>query len=188
METIIIVLLVVAVALLIYAIAQGNKEKNNVLHNEDPLAGLPDIIGRPKDASNYSSSSITAQSKRESAISTVDNFNNRNAGKPQFSEIRQEGPDESNSLLDWMEEEEEMERLAAYGTEEGFAMGVTFDELASLEWLQERDVAVPSDSEDATTIISKIDGTELLNLLESKVGEASRKIATLLNSHLTDYS
>ncbi|MCW4470212.1 conjugal transfer protein TraD [Flavobacterium sp. MFBS3-15] len=184
METIIICLLVLAIALLIYVITQGKKEKNNVIHNEDPLAGLPDIIGRPKNASNYSSPS-TAQSKREGTLSTTDNFDKRNERRPKVYKIPQEEPEVAEKILpDWMEEEEEMERSAAYGTEEGFAMGVTFDELASLEWLLERDAAVPSDREDAISIISKIDGTELLNLLESKVGEASRKIATLLDSHI----
>ncbi|WP_297332670.1 conjugal transfer protein TraD [Flavobacterium sp.] len=186
METIIICLLVLAIALLVYVIAQGKKEKNNVLHNEDPLAGLPDIIGRPKDASNYSSPS-TAQSKREDTLSTTDNFDKRHEGRPKVYKIPQEEPEMAEKILpDWNEEEEEMGRYSAYGTEDGFATGVTFDELASLERLLERETAVPSNREDALSIISKIDGTELLNLLESKVGEASTKIATLLDSHLAN--
>ena len=85
METIIICLLVVAVALLLYVIVQGKKDKNIIPQNEDPLAGLPDIIGRPKGATSGSSPSNDAQGKRESTLSTTDNFDNRNAENYQVS-------------------------------------------------------------------------------------------------------
>jgi hypothetical protein len=187
METIIICLLVLAIAMLLYVIAQGKKEKNNVLHNEDPLAGLPNIIGRPKDASNYSSPSFTAQSKRESILSTTDNFDKRNEGTPKVYKIPQEGPEVAEKTLpDWKEEEEEMGRYAAYGTQDGFATGVTFDELATVGKLLECQELKLSEEKIAADIVSKIDGTELLGLLESKVLQTSRKIATLLDSHLTN--
>lgn len=185
METIIICLLILAIAMLLYVIAQGKKEKNNVLHNEDPLAGLPNIIGRPKDASNYSSPSFTAQSKMESTLSTTDNFGKRNEGTPKVYEIPQEGPEVAEKTLpDWMVEEEEMGRYSTYGTEDGFATGVTFDELATVGKLLERQELKLSEEKIAADIVSKIDGTELLELLESKIGDTSKRIATLLDNQL----
>lgn len=182
METIIICLLVVAVALLVYVIVQGKKGKNSVLQKEKLMVGLPDIIGSAKDASNYSSPSITTQSKRESALSTTDNFDTRNEGTPIVHKILHEAPEAAESTLpDWKEEEEEMGRYAAYGTEDGFATGVTFDELATVGKLLERQELKVPEEKIAADIVSKIDGTELLELLESKISDASKKIALLLD-------
>lgn len=189
METIIISVLVVAVALLVYVIVQGKKGKNNILQKEKPMAGLPDIIGRTKDAFNYSSPSITAQSKRESTLSTTDNFDNRNAENYQVFELPQEGSEMAEKILpDWKEEEEEMARYAAYGAEDGFATGLTFDELATVGKLLEQQELKLSEEKIAADIVSKIDGTELLRLLESKVGDVSGRIAMLLDIELTTRS
>lgn len=185
METIIICLLVLAVALLLSVIVQGKKDKNNVQQNEDPLAGLPDIIGRPKGIPAYSSPSTTAQDKKETAVNTTDNFNKRNEATSKISEIPQEEPDAANTGPDLREEEQEMQRYAAYGTEEGFATGVTFDELATVGKMLERQTLGPSEEKTAAGIVSKIDGTELLDLLESKIGDASKRIALLLDRELT---
>ena len=43
----------------------------------------------------------------------------------------------------------------------------------------------PAQKETAATIVQKIQGTELFDLLESSVKDASRKIAELLDSTLT---
>ncbi|MCP9809294.1 conjugal transfer protein TraD [Cyanobium sp. HWJ4-Hawea] len=186
METIIICLLVVAVALLVYVIVQGKKGKNSVLQKEKPMAVLPDIIGSMKDASNYSSPSITAQSKRESTLSTTDNFDNRNTENYQVSELPQEGSEVAEKTLsDWKEEEEEMARYAAYGTEDGFAQGFDFEELSSVGVLLQKEELEPVQKETAIAIVQKIQGTELFSLLENSVEDASRKIAELLDSTLS---
>jgi len=188
METIIICLLVVAVALLVYVIVQG-KKGDSVLQKEKPMGGLPNIIGRTKDACSYSSSSTTAQSERESNLSTTDNFDNRNAENYQIFELPQEGSEVAKKTLsDWNEEEEEMARYAASGAEDGFATGVTFDELATVGKILARQALEPSEEKTAAGIASKIDGTELLRLLESKVGDVSGRIAMLLDMELTTRS
>jgi len=181
METIIICMLVLAVALLLSVIVQEKKDKNNVQQNEDPLAGLPDIIGRPKGAPNSLSPSTTAQSKKETAVSTTDNFNKRNEATSKISEIPQEGPDAANTGPDLNEEEEEMRNYAASGKNEDFATGITFGELAIAQEMLARQSLNPSEEKTAAAIVSKIDGTELLGLLESKIGDASKRIAMLLD-------
>ena len=185
MGTIIICLLILAIALLLYVIAQGKKDKNNVQQDEDLLAGLPDIIGRPKGVISHSLPSTATQRKRENAVDATDNFETRNEGATQVSEIPQERPDEANALPDLEEEEEEMGRYATYGTVEGFATGVTFDELVSVGKLLERQALETSEEKTAVGMVSKIDGTELLGLLESKIGDASKKIAMLLDRGIT---
>ena len=181
MGTIIICLLVLAVALLLYVIAQGKKDKNNVPQNDDPLAGLPDIIGRPKGIPAYSSPSINIQSKRENGISATDNFDKRNEGTSKISEIPQEGPDAVNTKPDLKEEEQEMQEYAASEKNEDFATGITFDELAIAQEMLARQSLHPTEEKTAATIVSKIDGTELLGLIESNIGDASKRIAVLLD-------
>ncbi|WP_116788536.1 hypothetical protein [Flavobacterium psychrotrophum] len=181
MGTIIIGLLVLAVALLLYVIAQGKKDKNNVRQNEDPLAGLPDIIGRPKSTPSYSSTTTNIQGKRESGISATDNFDKINEGTSKISEMLQEGPDAVNTKPDLKEEEQEMQEYAAFEKNEDFATGITFDELAIAQEMLARQSLHPTEEKTAITLVSKIDGTELLGLLESKIGDASKRIALLLD-------
>src|SRR4051812_15447421 len=116
METI-ICLLVLAIAMLVYVIVQGKKGKNSVLQKEKPMVGLTDIIGRPKDASNYSFPSITVQS--QSTLNTTDNFDKTNEGAAQSAKISNEEPDKTKAEPDWSEEEEEMRNYGALGTEDG---------------------------------------------------------------------
>jgi hypothetical protein len=181
MGTIIIGLLVLAVPLLLYVIVQGKRDKNNVPQNDDPLAGLPDIIGRPKSTPSYSSTTTNIQSKRENVISATDNFDKINEGTYKDSEMLQEGPDAVTTKPDLKEEEQEMQEYAASGKNEDFATGITFDELAIAQEMLARQSLNASEEKTAATIVSKIDGTELLQLLESKFGDTSKKIAMLLD-------
>jgi len=181
MGTISICLLVLVVALLLYVIAQGKKDKNNVPQNDDLLAGLPDIIGRPKSAPSYSSSSTNIQSKRGNGISPTDNFDKINEGTSKDSEMLKEGPDAVNTKPDFKEEEQEMQEYAASGKNEDFATGITFDELAIAQEMLARQSLNPTEEKTALAIVSKIDGTELLGLFDSKIGDASKRIALLLD-------
>ncbi|TRW23647.1 hypothetical protein FMM05_13380 [Flavobacterium zepuense] len=185
METIIICLLVLAVALLLYVITQGKKDKDNVQQKEDPLAGLPDIIGRPRNTPSYSSLGTIAQVRTENDISITDSSDNRNEGTARVSEIPQKESDDAEGLPDLAVEEEDMRNYAASGTEDGFATGITFDELAIVQEMLARKALAPSEEKTAAALASKIDGTELLGLIESKIGDASKRIAMLLDSGIT---
>jgi hypothetical protein len=112
------------------------------------------------------------------------NFDTITEGKP--LEVPQEEPRYlSDPLLNWKEEEEELERYTGFSNDNGLATGVTFDELATVGRLLERKALEPSEKDIAVSMISRIDGTELLSLLESRVGDASLKIAMLLDRELT---
>ncbi|MFP9119031.1 hypothetical protein ACLI08_14665 [Flavobacterium sp. RNTU_13] len=97
--------------------------------------------------------------------------------------IPQEEPDDE-SLPDWDDEEEEMKGYAAntaHRIEDGLATGVTYDELAAVGQLLQRKSLKASEKKSTVSVASKIDGTELMYMLETAVGDASKKIAKLLD-------
>jgi len=178
METIIISSLIVAVALLYIVIIRnknfGRTEEIGRSHSTE----LPSIIGPPKIEMNRYQPEYKNKSHNEAdGISKLGHVNE--AVYPENPKQKTE-----NSLADipnWEEEEEELQVCGSYQSDGGLAIGVTFDELATVGRLFEREELQPSEKELAIGMISKIDGTELLSLLESKAGDVSRKIAVLLD-------
>jgi len=185
METIIISLLLLAIGLLLYvALINGKKEINSTPSPNKSVAELPDIMGRPNPSGRQLLPSATKPDNNQKSAAISSRFDLITEVKP--SEVPQEEPeDPDNALPNWKEEEEELERYASFSTSEGLATGVTFDELATVGRLLERKALEPSEKDTAVSMIAKIDGTELLGLLESRVGDASRKIARLLDRELT---
>ena len=182
MEKIIIVSLLAVIVVLLHL---RTKAKNSNQPNEtqnDPLPGVPDIVGRPKLGGRPAEpiqTTATQNSDKTPATSTFDNENKRIV-KPV---IPQEEPDEE-SLPDWDDEEEEMKGYAANTThriEDGLATGVTYDELATVGQLLQRKSLKTSEKKSTVSVASKIDGTELMHMLENAVGDASKKIAKLLD-------
>ncbi|WP_116787851.1 hypothetical protein [Flavobacterium psychrotrophum] len=182
MEKIIIVSLLAVIAILLYL---RTKAKNNNQPNKtqnDPLPGIPDIVGRPKLGGHPAEPTRATEiqnSDNTPATSTFDNVNKREV-KPA---IPQEEPDEKG-IPDWDEEEEEMKGYAAntvHRIEEGLATGVTYDELAAVGQLLQRKALKASEKKSTVSVASKIDGTELMHMLETAVGDASKKIAKLLD-------
>ena len=186
MEKIIIVVLLGVIAILLYS---REKVKNNQALNKteyDPLPGVPDIMGRPKLGGLPGLPTQAIKTEINSSEPAVHNFDTVNKQETKVA-IPQEEPDEEH-IPDWDDEEEEMKgyvSYAAYSIDDGLATGVTYDELAAMGKMLERHALEPSEEKTAADIVSKIDGTELLGLLESKVGEASIKIAMLLDRELT---
>lgn len=181
METIIISSLIVAVAILLYIVIIRNKnfgrtEEIGSSHSPE----LPSIIGPPKIEMNHYQPEYKNKSHNEAdSISKLGHVNE--AVYPENPKQKTE-----NSLPDipnWEEEEEELQVSGSSQNDGGLATGVTFDELAAVGRLFEREKLQPPEKELAIGMISKIDGTELLSLLESNVGEASRKIAALLDGN-----
>lgn len=182
MEKIIIVSLLAVIAVLLYL---WTKAKNNHRPNKtqnDPLPGVPDIVGRPKLGGRPAEpiqAPGTQNSDNTPATPTFDNVNKR-AVKPA---IPQEEPDEEG-IPDWDEEEEEMKGYATntvHRIEDGLATGVTYDELAAVGQLLQRKALKASEKKSTVIVASKIDGTELMHMLETAVGDASKKIAKLLD-------
>ena len=181
MEKIIIVSLLAVIAILLYLWTKAKNSNQPNKTQNDSLPGVPDIVGRPKlggRPAEPTQASGTQNSDNTPATSTFDNVNKR-AVKPA---IPQEEPDDE-SLPDWDDEEEEMKGYAAntaHRIEDGLATGVTYDELAAVGQLLQRKALKASEKKSTVSVASKIDGTELMHMLETAVGDASKKIAKLL--------
>ena len=101
-------------------------------------------------------------------------------------QIPQEELDEVfSNMPDLEEEEEEWNRYRISGGDNGFAQGVTFEELSSVGALLQKENLEQSQKETAVDIVQRLQGTELFSLLENSVEGASRKIAELLDSTLS---
>jgi len=86
---------------------------------------------------------------------------------------------------DLEEEEEEWNGYGMSAWNDGFAQGVTFEELSAVGMLLIKDKLEPSQKETAIALVQKIQGTELFSLLENSMESASRKIAELLDGSLS---
>lgn len=181
----IISLLLLAIFLLVYLLASSNNvHMHNDIQQDKQNSKQPDIVGPAKSAIRQIMPTVDTKSISEKVKAASHNFDVIDGDNP--PEIPQEGPEEAlNVLPDWRVEEEDMERYAGLSTEEGLATGVTFDELAAVGRLLERKALEPSEKDIAAGMLSRIDGTELLGLLESRVGDASKRIAMLLDGKLT---
>jgi hypothetical protein len=182
MEKIIIAVLlgVIAFLLCLWAKVKDNHQPNKT--QIDPLPGVPDIVGRPKLGGRPALPKQAIATENDSSAPVVHNFDTENKRETKLP-IPQEELDEE-LIPDWDDEEEEMKGFvsnAVYSIEDGLATGVTYEELAAMGKLLERNVLQACEKELTISLASKIDGTELMHMLETAVGDASKKIAKLLD-------
>ncbi|BDU26308.1 hypothetical protein FLGSB24_30520 [Flavobacterium sp. GSB-24] len=144
-------------------------------------------MGQPKPVRSLSVSNNANESQIEETTVNPYNFDieydeNENVGV----QIPQEELDEIfGNMPDFEQEEEEWNRYGISGADDGFAQGVTFEELSSVGMLLQKDKLEHSQHETATALVQKIQGTELFSLLENSIESASRKIAELLDGSLS---
>jgi len=101
-------------------------------------------------------------------------------------QVPQEELDEVfSNMPDFEEEEEEWNRYGTSGGDDGFAQGVTFEELNSVGVLLQKEKLETGQKETTVAIVQRLQGTELFSLLENSIEGASRKIAELLDSTLS---
>lgn len=178
MESIIISALIIAVTILLYIVIIRSKNLAHIQETERRQPELPSIIGPAKiGMSRYQPEYSNKSHNEADGISNLE---------PVDEAVHPENPKQNseNSLLDipdWEEEEEELQVYGSYQSDGGLATGITFDELATAGELLELKSLDASERTDATNLFSKIDGTGLLDLLESRAGDASKKIAMLLD-------
>lgn len=189
MEIVIVVCLLIVIALLL----QDKiviKRKSEQKPKQDPK--LPDIMGQPKPVRSQSLPNTANESQIAEPEVDIDNLDieydtNENVG---IQQIPQEELDEvfSNNVPDLAEEEEDLNRYRTSGSDDGFAQGVTFEELNSVGVLLQKETLEPAQKETAIDIVQRLQGTELFSLLENSIEGASRKIAELLDSTLSSES
>lgn len=187
METVIVICLLTVIALLLQDKIVIKKRSEQEPTQEIVNPNLPDIMGQPKPMRSLSVPK-TANERQipEPGINPdkldIEYDENENVGV----QIPQEELDEVfRNMPDFEEEEEEWNRYGISGGDNGFAQGVTFEELSSVGIMLQKENLEPSQKETAAAIVQKIQGTELFSLLENSMESASHKIAELLDGSLS---
>ena len=187
MEIVIVICLLILIALLVQdkIVIKKSSERKPIQGKSNPK--LPDIMGQPRPKRSLSVPNNASESQVEELELNPDNFDieydeNENVG----IQIPQEELDEVfSNMPDFGEEEEEWNRYELSDGDNGFAQGVTFEELNFVGILLQKEKLEQSQKETAIAIVQKIQGTELFSLLENSMEGASRKIAELLDSTLS---
>jgi hypothetical protein len=188
METVIVICLLIVIVLLMQdKIVIQNRLRQQQPNKEKVNPNLPDIMGQPKPVRSLSVPNNANESQIEETEVNPDNFDIEYDENENVSvQIPQEELDEVfSNMPDFEQEEEEWNRYGISGTDDGFAQGVTFEELSSVGMLLQKDKLEPSQQETAIALVQKIQGTELFSLLENSIESASRKIAELLDGSLS---
>ena len=175
MEIVILIsLLMIFVLLLQDKIVSKRKKKS--IQEEIVNPHLPDIMGQPK---------LPARQIHHQDI--IPKSLDIEYGENENIEIPPEERDGVfNNTPDFYEEEEEWFGNETSADKNGFATGVTFEELSHVGALLQNDSTDFSQKELAVATVEKIQGTELFSLLEISIEGASRKIAELLDAKLSN--
>nr|WP_199156147.1 conjugal transfer protein TraD [Pedobacter sp. ASV2] len=186
MEIIIVICLLVVIVLLVedkFVIKKRPARKENQKKTE---IILPEIMGLPKLATRLSVPKNAFAGQNNQAENKSNNLAIEINEEDFDIEIPQEEPEEIfGELPDFEEEEKEWGQYRVSDGEDGFASGVTFEELSTVGMLLQQEKPEPSLEKTAVDIVHKIQGTELFSLLENSIEGASRKIAALLDRSLS---
>ncbi|MBD0724786.1 conjugal transfer protein TraD [Flavobacterium sp. L1I52] len=186
MEIVIVICLLIVIALLlqdkiVIKIGMERKAKQDKINSK-----LPDIMGQPKTLRSLSVPNNADESQNKKQEQETDNFDIEIEDQDIDRQIPQEELDEVFRIIpDFEDEAEEWNSYGISDGDNGFAQGVTFEELSSVGMLLQKENLEPSQKEKAIAIVQKIQGTELFDLLENSMESASRKIAELLDSSLS---
>ena len=188
METIIVICLFIVIALLLQdkiVLKKRPEQKKPV--QEKVNTNLPDIMGQPKPVKSLSVPNTVNESQITEQEAVPDNLEIEYDDNETVNvQIPQEELDEAfSNIPDFEEEEEEWNRYGTSGGDNGFAQGVTFEELSSVGALLQKENLEQAQKETAIAIVQKMQSTELFSLLENSIEGASQKIAELLDSTLT---
>ncbi|MET3535875.1 hypothetical protein [Chryseobacterium limigenitum] len=133
---------------------------------------------QPSDADHSQNKSIVLKANNFDSETKEEVFENT-ASKKELDEILVKNND-------WEDEEEDWQYQDDSKIESGFATGVTFQELSTAGQLLQQDVLEPDLEQQAVHIIQKIQGTELFDLLENSLGDASKRVANLLSQSISN--
>lgn len=184
MEIVIVICLLVIIVLLVQDKIVIKKWSEQKPAQEKVNPNLPDIMGQPRSKRSLSIPNTATESqvkKLEINPANLDIEYDENENVD--IQIPQEELDEVfSNQTDFEEEEEEWNSYGISSDDNGFAQGVTFEELSFVGMLLQKQKLELSQKETAIAIVQKIQGTELFSLLENSMEGASQKIAELLDS------
>lgn len=183
MEALIVFCLIIAITLMISdKITTGRKKPATKEVTQIPAS---DIMGTSKFKGHPLPINDTAGQKENSG-SELTIFESR-AERMEFEvEIPLDEPDDVFMLTpDLSDEELEFSQDREPLDESDFAMGVSFEELGKIGALLSQEILSPAEQSTAIGIAKKIEGTDLVKLLEVSMESASQKITALLDSSLS---
>ena len=187
METMILICLLIIIALLAQdkiVIKKHHKQKP-IQHKSNPK--LPDIMGQPKTQRSLIVPKKDNESQLPKQEHNNDNFDIEiDEEKVELQMLPEELDEVFWNVPDFEDEEEEWNSYKISDGENGFAQGVTFEELTTVKKLLKKEKMRPSQKETAAVVLQKIQGTELFDLLENSIEDASQKIAKLLDGTLSE--
>ncbi|MGV2451697.1 UNVERIFIED_CONTAM: hypothetical protein POZ17_14985 [Ralstonia mannitolilytica] len=184
MEQLIIIFLLIIIMLILLdrKFSVNVRERNS----SDTNKSVPSIMGATKQREGQILPISAEDRQDESVLIAPDNFKSETK-EEEFEPIGQRK--NLNDILvkndDWGQEDEDW-KYEDSNIESGFATGVTFQELCTASQLLQQYVLEPDLEQQAADIIQRIQGTELFNLLENSLGDASKRIATLLTASIPD--
>ncbi|AYM99204.1 hypothetical protein [Chryseobacterium sp. 3008163] len=185
MEQLIIIALLVIIILILWDRKFSNQYPQE--KNTDNRSELPSVMGETKKENRHPLPSDADQGHDESSTVNANNFDpetkekviENTASKKELDEILIKNNDQEDEEEDWQYQNDSI-------IESGFATGVTFQELSTAGQLLQRDVLEPDLEQQAVHIIQKIQGTELFDLLENSLGDASKRVANLLSQNISN--
>lgn len=184
MEQIIIIVLLIIIILILserkISIGVRRKEASDI------ETDLPSMMGSTKQRERQALPIRDNERQVESPSMTVNNFDSETNEELLDTEGLSKNIDDILvKNVDWELEEEDW-KYRDSNVESGFATGVTFQELSTAGQLLQEEVLEPDLEKQAVDIIQKVHGTELFNLLEDSLGEASKRIANLLRESISN--
>jgi len=186
-QLMIIGLLLVVIILLLWDKKFTNQNQHSQKKSAEAHLALPSIMGKTRKEERKPMPSDADKGQVESIVPKAHNFDSETkkevfentASKKEIDEILVKNND-------WVDEEEDWQYQDDSKIESGFATGVTFQELSTAEQLLQQDVLEADLEQQAVHIIQKIQGTELFDLLENSLGDASKRIASLLRESISN--
>jgi len=178
METLILICLILVIVLLLHDKIQPPKEKlkkpNKHVEQQlriENIMGQPKVAVRKPDSERDMVSSLKTERYAEDNVVEEKNF--------LASSEAEDDPE-----VNYDEEEEEWRYYSYIQDDQGFAQGVTFEELQSFHNFVKNEQSETTNNGQLLETAKKIQGTELFSLMQSSVEDASKKIAQLLDSTL----
>lgn len=184
MEQIIIIVLLIIIILIL----SERKISIDVRRKEasDIETDLPSMMGSTKQRERQALPIRDNERQVESLSMTVNNFDSETNEELLDTEGLSKNIDDILvKNVDWELEEEDW-KYRYSNVESGFATGVTFQELSTVGQLLQEEVLESDLEKQAVDIIQKVHGTELFNLLENSLGEASKRISNLLKESISN--
>ena len=189
MEIVIVICLLIVIVLLVQdKIVIHKRSQQKPMQQEKVNPNLPDIMGQPKPVKSHSVPNTANESQITEPEINPDNLDIEYDENVSIQIPQEELDEVFSNMPDLEEEEEEWNRYGISGGDNGFAQGVTYDELSSVGALLQKENLEQAQKETAVAIVQKLQGTELFSLLENSIEGASRKIAELLDSTLSTES